>query len=558
MKRTYCTVALLLCAVAFAVLAWCPQPAYAAAYQSWDQKVVNSVEMGGDEPNIMLAHAACTVSYSRRKWHGDGYDGTKLWFAAFKKVLPNSKWVRACEINAAAIIRWSGVDTAFPIVHSSKTNWIKYAKQSDKWDYLGYWKDEDESKLLPGDILIHRSGNFHVCIYVGNEIVQDVYRAYVQGTDGDVGVPYDDAMYVSGHSGGSLTAKRSGAPSMDTAKTAYVRGVYKKGGYEIIRHKGAVSVEQSKKAIAARHTVADGVYTLPLKAKSSLKLSVSGASLKSGATAKLYSKNQRASQRWRLKFTSDGYYRIINVASGKSLTLVGDKATSSGKVTQAGWKGAKRQKWRVDVTKYGYRISSALDKKYSLGTSGGKKKNATTIRLYKNSKKKSLFWKLKLVKPSTADDTLLLTNAKSKKSLFAPLDASKPAKQVKTDANADSQQWRIAYEGTTGYYTVQNVRTGLYLTSKGQAKTKQSKLKARKFTQRWEIKKSGAAWVLRNASTGRVLAIANDSKKKNAKAALVRSAKAKTAKWNLVAAPKPPEPASDAPAKSAGSLVAAR
>ena len=202
----------------------------------------------------------------------------------------------------------------------------------------------------------------------------------MKGTDGDVGKPVSGAKYVSAHSGGgNLKNKRngiggSGAPSMDTARTAYAKGIYHKGLYHIIRLKGAVNSESALKAIAARKTIDDGLYKLSLANAGSKKLDIKNASTKSGASMQLNSSKQRASQRWRFVFTPDGYYRIINTASGKSLSIAGGKAKKKARIYQTKWRNVKSQKWRVVKTSKGYAISSALNKKYSLYTKGGKTK----------------------------------------------------------------------------------------------------------------------------------------------------------------------------------------
>ena len=534
--------ALVLCIAWLTALACVPASAFAANYSEYGDKVVHAVEMGGSEDNIRLAHAACTVSYSRRVWHGGGYDGTNLWMDVFHDTLPGNKWVRACEVNVAAIVRWTGIDPTYP-VYAGKL--LQYARNSDKWDYLGYW-NEDESKLLPGDILAYYGGTvngkkitgLHVCMYVGGDIVKDVYNDYVKGTDGDVGKPVSGAKYVSAHSGGgNLNNKQngiggSGAPCMDTARTAYAKGIYHKGLYHIIRLKGAVNSEAALKAIAARKTIDDGIYRLSLAGKGSKKLDIKDASSKNGAPIQIDSSKQRASQRWRFVFTPDGYYRIINASSGKSLSIAGGKAKNKVRVYQTKWRNAKSQKWRVVKTDKGYAISSALSKKYSLYTKGGKTKKGTSIFLYKRSANKASNWRLSLVKSGFEENTFTLTNVRSKRALYTPAESGKPAKQAMENTAGSSQQWRVAYDEKTGYYTLQNVRSGKYLTAKG-AKVNQSGYKSNKITQRWDIKKDGSHWMVRSAATGKALCIAKNSKKAYAKAALAKVKGNKSRLWSL-------------------------
>lgn len=79
---------------------------------------------------------------------------------------------------------------------------------------------------MPGDILIRLkawpgcTGN-HVCMYVGSEIVKEVYNSHLKGTDADKGAPAATAKWYSGHYNGGNPPNKGYAPCLGDTKYAH-------------------------------------------------------------------------------------------------------------------------------------------------------------------------------------------------------------------------------------------------------------------------------------------------------------------------------------------------
>ena len=179
-----------------------------------------------------LARKACGLSYSRKV---KGGKGTKEYRDSCKAVgcYSSPYYGRSCALAMCTVIRSSGYDTGFP-----KYNWDKrwavksvrsyfhylqkgevssdVSQRSPRWTYVGTYP-EDESKLLPGDVLlvIHGNGKSsnHVWMYVGEEIARDVYDSCLAGTDADKGAP--TGAWVQAH------AYNKSAPSIEGPNNNY-------------------------------------------------------------------------------------------------------------------------------------------------------------------------------------------------------------------------------------------------------------------------------------------------------------------------------------------------
>ena len=165
------------------------------------------ISTAGDE----LAYTFCTLAYSKQVRNSDGYPRTESYAEAYESIWGSKgdrKWRagktqgRSCDRGVATAVVLSGLDSKFPRSCGSK-KWGQYAhmNSSSKWANLGVWSG-DESDLMPGDVLIRIKGlagakRNHVCMYVGHEMIMDVYNNVLKGTDADVGKPSSKAAWVS-------------------------------------------------------------------------------------------------------------------------------------------------------------------------------------------------------------------------------------------------------------------------------------------------------------------------------------------------------------------------
>ncbi len=185
--------------------------------------------------NTDLARAACKLAYSRKAQYNPSTKAnprTVIYGKVYDKLFKNKDTKtaaphvynvqgRSCDRSIATAVLWSGWDDSFPRM-TPKIR--EHLLSSSRWKNLGFW-DGKESSLQPGDILIRIKGydkatSNHVCMYVGKTIAQEIYKNYVQGTDGDKGKPYETATWMSGHLNGGNPPNKGYAPCLGNAAYA--------------------------------------------------------------------------------------------------------------------------------------------------------------------------------------------------------------------------------------------------------------------------------------------------------------------------------------------------
>ena len=97
---------------------------------------------------------------------------------------------------------------------------------------------------------------------------------------------------------------------------------------------------------ATPHTYS-GTYTIRAAAKTSLALEITDAQLVGGANARLFTYSGGPSQIFRLMYSGNGYYRIVNVNSGKVLGIKDNSNVKGTNVRQAAWIAVSGQRWKA-------------------------------------------------------------------------------------------------------------------------------------------------------------------------------------------------------------------
>jgi hypothetical protein len=186
--------------------------------------------------NSTLARAYCSLAYSRPSKHkpatkinersvlyGLVYD-TLLKKKDTKSSAPKAYNVqgRDCGRGVLSAVWWSGVDDSMPrTVVKMREHMIK----SERWKDLGLWSGK-ESDLKPGDVLVRVKGTDgatgnHICMYVGHDLVMEIYNSYLKYTDADKGTPTSDAAWVSAHLAGGNPPDEGYAPCIGSKKYAH-------------------------------------------------------------------------------------------------------------------------------------------------------------------------------------------------------------------------------------------------------------------------------------------------------------------------------------------------
>ena len=122
-------------------------------------------------------------------------------------------------------------------------------------------------------------------------------------------------------------------------------------------------------------------------------LDISGGSTASGANAQIYTKNGSAAQRFLLDYAGDGYYRIVNLQSGKALDVAGGSKANGTNIWQYVWNGSDAQLWSLEENGSGYSIVSKASGKV-LDVAGGSNRAGTNVQLYESNRSAAQTWYL--------------------------------------------------------------------------------------------------------------------------------------------------------------------
>ena len=122
-------------------------------------------------------------------------------------------------------------------------------------------------------------------------------------------------------------------------------------------------------------------------------LDISGGSTASGANAQIYTKNGSAAQRFLLDYAGDGYYRIVNLQSGKALDVAGGSKANGTNIWQYVWNGSDAQLWSLEENGSGYSIVSKASGKV-LDVAGGSNRAGTNVQLYDSNRSAAQTWYL--------------------------------------------------------------------------------------------------------------------------------------------------------------------
>ena len=214
------------------------------------------------------------------------------------------------------------------------------------------------------------------------------------------------------------------------------------------RHGGAAQ----RFSFGGSRTIADGYYVLDSAVGAGKVVDVASASVSPGAPVQLYSYNGAANQRFKVSYVGSGYYTIICVASGLSLSVSGD-ADSGSPVLQQPQTGGEEQLWSIVSNPAGdYSIVSAKSG-MALDVKNGSSVDGTTIRVWEPSGLASQTFSFSIPEMVEAG-TYLIRSSVGADSVLDVEDASRfdgANIQIRNNEEGASQWFTISPEGDGTY-----------------------------------------------------------------------------------------------------------
>jgi len=242
------------------------------------------------------------------------------------------------------------------------------------------------------------------------------------------------------------------------------------------------------------------VVTVAPDAKTGLRIDVPGQAKTAGIQVGLWANNSGANQRYYLTRTADGYYRLKCVDSGLYLTVKGGTAKEGAAIVQAKSSTSKAQKFKIKYVSSGkYLLISALNSGYVIATKGTSPASGAKIVLEKrNAASKTQVFRLNVVKPAIASGSVVTIKNVSTGG-YMQVSKSSTANNAALVLNkrqlVPSQQFKLVYVASTGYYRVIPQNSGLPLsvsatkTFANGAKVFQI-MSGTTLNQQWDIKKN--------------------------------------------------------------------
>jgi GH25 family lysozyme M1 (1,4-beta-N-acetylmuramidase) len=205
-----------------------------------------------------------------------------------------------------------------------------------------------------------------------------------------------------------------------------------------------------------------GVYTIASTLPGSKVLDIPGASRENGAYVQIYTSNTTPAQRFKLMRQEDGFYTIINLASGKALDVRWGQAESGTAVWQYASNNTAAQRWEIKSTgdaDNSYYLRSALDQDLYLDVRGGSSENGTQLHIYQGNATPAQKFFLNKIERSIADGYYIIHTKSSDKVLDVAEGglANSSNLQIYHSNNTFAQKFAVAFDVDTGYYTITNV-----------------------------------------------------------------------------------------------------
>lgn len=256
--------------------------------------------------------------------------------------------------------------------------------------------------------------------------------------------------------------------ALDTSKCVDVYGAKKDNATNVHLWSYVGGINQTWKITYS----GDGYYTI-MDRNSGKYLDVKGAGMQSGTNVQIYSGNNSDAQKWVIEDSGDGWFNIISKCNGLYLDVLKSNTANGTNIQMWGNNGNTAQKWRF--TAYGkstgktisngnYTITSAIDSSKCIDVSGAGKDNSTNVQIWTKTPNTAQTWSVTYL----GDGYYSIFDKNSGKSLDVQgAYAQKGTNvQIYTDNGSDAQRWIIKSAGNGMYYIISKCN-GLYVDVNG-------------------------------------------------------------------------------------------
>lgn len=227
-------------------------------------------------------------------------------------------------------------------------------------------------------------------------------------------------------------------------------------------------LNMNTKVLANNRTtqIEEGIYEIYTCVSGTKVINVQGVSKDNGANINIYERENRSSQKFKIKLNTDGTYTFTALHSNKVLDVCSAGKTNGTNVWQYQSNGSDAQKWYIESWEDGtYSIVSKCNGLY-LDIAAGNSNNGTNIQMYKGNGTKSQKFKFSKVQSFKGEKTIedgtyyIYSQVASNRILEVPNSATDNGVVLKTGVakNIASQKFQITYN-QDGTYTIKALHT---------------------------------------------------------------------------------------------------
>ena len=262
--------------------------------------------------------------------------------------------------------------------------------------------------------------------------------------------------------------------------------------------------------------IADGVYLIESDLQAGMLVDVVGQSTEDGGNIATWRSNGGTNQQFSIIWDADGgAYTIRNANSGLLMDVEGASTESGANVIQWPPNGGLNQRWRIVADGDGYRILSALDSELALAARSPFAKAGADIGVSTADGGNNQLFHLLPIGDAAGFSALWRTvedGVYTVSPVHAPhlrLDISGASVEDGGDAIAwtahggTNQQFRIVWDGGTGYYRISSVNSGKRIDVSGASSENGADViqwaSNGGLNQFWDIQQRGDAYVLVSA-----------------------------------------------------------
>jgi uncharacterized repeat protein (TIGR02543 family) len=266
----------------------------------------------------------------------------------------------------------------------------------------------------------------------------------------------------------------------------------------------------------AANNLAGSVITLSSALNRSRVIDITGASKTQGAYPVLWDNAYKANQRFRLEASGTGYYLIRNVNSKLVLDIYGGQLRNEGSIIQWSVTGGDNQKWKLIANSNGsYTIVSKANERFCIDLPGSSSARDTRPILYeRGSNKANQQFYFDVASPALTNGIYTLASAAASSSRFIDIEGSSSKDGAEailwSKTSGNNQKFRLAYDTSTGYYTITGVGSNKLLDVYGASLFEGASViqwsPNGNFNQQWHIAPATAGdYAIYSASSGLVL-----------------------------------------------------